>query len=190
MADLPSFSPARISGTWASHGELLPREINELQRQGVTPLALTYPHPIRAGYVCWMTPDRFEPESWAPHSRKAERAFLFLVRDGSGDAVDVVAWAPQTERIGTWLGRAWALGEETAYSPRLGDGLHVHRSPLSWLQCGRRGVVFLRAQAAALSLLDAGPLVAEDIEHGIELRDMLTIAPPRILVRTERRRAA
>jgi hypothetical protein len=66
----------------------------------------------------------------------------------------------------------------------------VWRSPLDWLRQGRRGIVLLRSHAAAYALDDTGPLMAEDLEHGLELRRLLTRPGPRILVRRSDRRAA
>jgi hypothetical protein len=55
---------------------------------------------------------------------------------------------------------------------------------------GREGIVLIRPQAAAHSLDEAGPLIAEDVPHAAELRRLMTRTGPRILVRTQGRRAA
>jgi hypothetical protein len=51
-------------------------------------------------------------------------------------------------------------------------------------------MVLIRPVAAAYFLDDAGPLLAEDLAHASELRQLLTRTGPRILVRAPDRRAA
>lgn len=75
------------------------------------------------------------------------------------------------------------MGEGTIFAPRLeSEALPVWRWPLDWLRADRRGIVLLKPQLAAQFLRDVGPLMAEDVEHGLELERQLTIAAPRIVV--------
>jgi hypothetical protein len=116
---------------------------------------------------------------------------VFLVEDSVGP-IDVVAWQPQAQRIGSWRGLAWGLGQDRAYDARIGhdDALPVWRSPLDWLRADRRGIVILRPGLAGHFLDDAGPLLAEDPEHGRELKRALARPGPRILVRASNLRRA
>jgi hypothetical protein len=184
------YSSARIEGTFATHPVLSNREAAWLARQGVTTKAMHDPEPVRAAQVVWTHPDRLE---LAQHlaSQPAVRAMLFLVTD-AGEAVDLVAWQPRTGQLGSWRGYAWGLGQEEAFCPRITDhdGLHVWRTPLQWLQAGRRGLAILRPRVAAELLADAGPLIAMDLEHGQELRQALQRPGPRILISAQAQRAA
>ena len=185
------FSPQRVGGTFAAHPTLLQREYDDLRRKGVAHTALASPSPLRRGRIVWTDLDRFVFEEHEPLWVTGEWAFLFLVTDGVGDAVDIVAWQPATNRIGTWRGLAWALGQDAIYAPRLSehDGLPVWTSPLDWLRGRRRGVVLIMPRLAADWLCDAGPLVAEDLDHALELSRVLSRPAPRILIPTVAGRA-
>ena len=179
-----------ILGTLQAHRTLLPREVHDLTRAGVPASALMKPHPLRAGYIVWVSAERFEFEHHISYG-KPERAFLFLVQDSEGAPLDVVAWQPQAQRLGSWLGRTWGLGEESIYQPRLtSDALPIWRTPLDWLRAHRRGCVLLQPKLAARFLDCAAPLQAEDIPHGHELRQVLTIPAPRIVIAVSCVRAA
>ena len=104
-------------------------------------------------------------------------------------AIDIVAWEVKTRRIGTWLGRAWALGQDRVFKPRLSDGLPVHRSPVNWLRLRGNGIVPLNYRLACRYLDAAGPLIAEDEKHRAELKQALTRPAPRILVTSQAKEA-
>ncbi|TDR93059.1 hypothetical protein [Enterovirga rhinocerotis] len=186
--------PSRIAGTFDANFGLSPRERGELHRLGISDAALDTSPPIRAGYVSFQGHDRFELEQHLRLSLSVRtvRAFLILAEDTAGEPEDIVAWLPALGRTATWLGRAWGIGSGGAYHPRLAEheGLPVWREPIAWLRAERRGVVLLKPRVAAGWLDDAGPLLAEDHEHGRELRAALTRPAPRILVPAEARRAA
>ena len=177
------FTPARLAGTFWANSNLLPREVTELARLGVPMDGLIGPPPIRAGYVLFDELG-FEFDHHDRHGREGVRAFLFAITDPQGVCRDIVAWSPQLNRTATWLGRAWALGEERVYAPRLTDhgALPVWRDPLGWLRANRKGICLIRPKSAVHHLDDAGPLLAEDPEHGAELRRLLARPAPRILV--------
>ncbi len=176
-------TPVRTAGTFDSHNDLRPHEVAELEGMGIPADALVGPIPVRSGYVVYDELG-FEFEQHHPHGMEGVRAFLFLVTDGQGVARDVVAWSPSLNKLTTWLNRAWALGEEAAYRPRLSPQgeLPVWRSPVGWLKAGRKGLCLVRPKAAAHYLDDAGPLLAEDMAHGAELKQLLTRPAPRILI--------
>ncbi|WP_262299650.1 hypothetical protein [Microvirga sesbaniae] len=182
-------SPARTAGTFNAISNLLPREVTEMERLGIPADALAGPTPVKASYIVFDN-GGFEFEHHHKHGVEGVRAFLFLVSDSLGLARDVVAWAPQMNRLATWLGLAWALGEELAYRPRLSDGLPVWRSPVEWLRARRDGLCLVRSHVAAHYLDCAGPLLAEDAAHGAELRQLLTRPAPRILIPSSSRKTA
>jgi hypothetical protein len=175
--------PSQVGVFYNNLSLLIRDEIDHLVQQGVPTSALSHPMPLRAADIVWVAEGRFEFPNYLPCDALRECALLFLVEDSGGAPLDIVAWAPSTDRIGSWLGYAWGLGEETIYAPRLECvALPVWRSPLDWLRANRRGVVLLKPQLAAQFLRDVGPLMAEDVEHGLELERQLTIAAPRIVV--------
>jgi len=102
---------------------------------------------------------------------------------GFGGLIDLAAWEPASFHIASWLGRAFAISEQQIEAPHL-EPLPVWRSPLEWLRAGRRGIVILRPEIAWLRLADV-PILAENVEHGVELRRLLT-SPfrPQIFVRS------
>ena len=71
----------------------------------------------------------------------------------------------------------------------------IYRTPLEWLQAGGEGCVMLKPESPAACQWLAragGPFVAQDIEHGREIRAMLgpVAARHRILVPQAEARAA
>jgi hypothetical protein len=188
---LTLITPVRTAGTFNSGNNLLPREVEELERLGIPPDALAGPIPVRAGFVVF-DEYGFEFEQHSKHGTEGARAFLYLVTDHQGVARDFIAWAPQLGKLTTWLNRAWALGEEKINDPRLTDhgALPVHRTPVGWLKARREGICLVRPQAAAHWLCDAGPLLAEDKAHGDELDQILTRPAPRIIIPSQFKKAS
>ena len=193
-----AYIPSRVAGTFNAMFDLTPREREDLIRNGVSENIIDKPTPIRAGMVRFVDSQTFVFEQHDRLSLQARhgRAFLFLVEDDGGDPLDIVAWTPTSNRhrLATWAGRAWGLGRDEAFVPRVAehDALPIHRDPLAWLRAGRRGCVILRPRLAADVLCDASPLLAEDTEHGVQLRRELSRPAPRIIVPsgTQRRTAA
>ncbi|ANY78465.1 hypothetical protein BB934_09670 [Microvirga ossetica] len=171
-----------MSGTFDASNNLLPRDVEAFVRSGVAPDTLAGPVPVRAGYVVFDALG-FEFDHHT-NTEAGVRAYLFLILDHQGVARDVVAWAPKRKLLATWLGRAWALGEECAFSTRLTEhrALPVWRSPINWLRAGRKGVCLVRPEAAAHYLCDAGPFLAEDAAHGAEIKQLLTRPAPCIVL--------
>lgn len=89
---------------------------------------------------------------------------------------DYVAW-PLTdpESFATAMGvndGADVLGPQNMVQRR-GSPLLVHRTPLAWLQAGCEGCVLLKPGARHWLHRAGGPFIAEDADHGLELRDLL-----------------
>src|SRR3712207_6306443 len=141
----PLFTPTRTAGTFEAHASLHPREAAELARHGIPSEVLA---DLRAGYVVFDALG-FEFEHHDLHGKEGVRALLFLIADGHGVARDIVAWTPQDGRVATWLNRAWALGEEAVFAPRLSSQgeLPIWRTPLGWLTAGRKGLCLVRPEA-------------------------------------------
>jgi hypothetical protein len=109
------------------------------------------------------------------------------------DPVDIAVWQPRTARLGSYFGRAFALGQDqidSAATYFAEGGLLVHRSPLDWLRAGRKGIVIMRPEWAAERLRNVPRLIAADVGHGRELRRLLTPKIPEIFVPVREREAA
>jgi hypothetical protein len=181
--DSTEISSEFIIGTFTAQALPSPSEVDMFEREGIAVETLHKPTPIRIGRVVF-TANGFEIEPFYYQEADGEQAYLFIVADRQGCACDIIAWALESGRVAAWLNRAWALGQETIHRPRLTNhrGLHVWRSPWGWLRASRNGIVPIRASAVPFQLDCAGPLIAEDVPHGLELQKMLTPAIPRILV--------
>ncbi len=177
------FTPTYIAATFDYLPNLTRYEVDRLHARGVPVSALVGPPPVKTGYVVF-DQHGFEFEHHSPWGTEGTRAFLFLVSDPWGTARDIVAWCSKTGQLATWLGQAWALGEDTIFAPRLShhEALPVWRDPLRLLQANRDGLVLVRPRAAAHYLADIEPLLAEDTLHGLELQELLTRPCPRIIV--------
>jgi hypothetical protein len=151
---------------------------------GVAQINLAVPDMVLAAQVVFLENSfAFQDELDEPEDVTA--AFVTICRDENGDAIDLAAWAPSTERMATWLGRAWAIDQFRMLSPRLSDhgALPVFQTPLQWLQAGRKGIVILDHYKAQWRIAYLGcRLIVDDVAHGQSLRRALTIKPPKILI--------
>jgi hypothetical protein len=136
---------------------------------------------VNVDEIVWLPRKTFEFARYKK-SHEASSACIFVVRDQFVEPLDIVAWQATTGRVATWLGRAALIGEDQLFAPRLAEGLQVHETPLEWFRQRRAGVVVIDKTRAATMLRDAGPLLASSFEHGKELRQMLRVTAPRILV--------
>lgn len=194
-----STTPQRTAGTFRAQRPLRTRGLDQLISLGVRPEVLQHGNGLRAGHVIWLPQQRFAFQQHLPASHAdvgGEPAVLILVADPGGRAVDIAAWVPATGRLASWLGRAWALGQAacdrpTSHASAL-EPLPVWPDPIGWLNAGQHGLVLLGLHAAAAHLRAAGPLLAQSLAHGRQLRSVLPGRTPRILVTTPsaHRRAA
>jgi hypothetical protein len=105
-----------------------------------------------------------------------------------GDIVDLVAWQPS--KLECWALRRGAATWLGAIGPQLldPDPVPIWRTPLAWLQAGGEGLCLLSQvlHDRQRVLLGIRHILAEDVEHGRELRDTLLrpIWQPIISVRT------
>ncbi len=108
-------------------------------------------------------------------------AFVVIARDDMGDSADLVAFEPKAGWTAPWLGHVPMLGLHDLLAQRDDGPLRVHRGMLEWLQDDRAGVVIL-APGEARRILEGQTLQADDLDHGEELRRLLTPPRPRIVV--------
>jgi hypothetical protein len=94
--------------------------------------------------------------------------------------------------LASLYGRVALLGQESIHAPRFNDkqALRVHPTALAWLMAGRDGVVVVNPRKAAPLLRDAEPLEVASAAFGQRLRNLLTLAPPRIYAPAAEIRAA
>ncbi|MBR1197808.1 hypothetical protein JQ574_17570 [Bradyrhizobium sp. AUGA SZCCT0158] len=159
---------------------LTQREIDRFAKLKISAPNLGVPWPVLADRVV------FERKFFVfadDADETGELAFTFAVISNAG-FIDIVAWHPTTDRLATWFGHAFALGERQVHHPNpLFSGLPVFRSPIGWLRNGRRGIVIVRDNFARTVLARVPLLIAEDEEHQRDLEKVLPVNPgPRIIV--------
>ena len=161
--------------------------------------------PLRQAHIDWLVIRHGVPgmalacdgdgDGWLLATAKVERvgqrfhfrpedgtgAFAIVARDDVGWGVDIVAWEPRAGWVAPWLGEVPALGLQDLLAQRNGGPLRVHRGVLEWLRDGRNGLVIL-APADCRRLLGNLTVQADDVEHGTDLRRILTAPTPRIVV--------
>ena len=103
-------------------------------------------------------------------------ALIIQVRNEVGDVADLLAFRSNGQWA-VWLGQVPVLGLEHALLPRLSEGLPVHRTILEYYRAGRKGTFILDKERSRFSLACAGPLLAEDKEHGEQLARDLSYQP-------------
>ncbi len=133
------------------------------------------------------------PDGWFDPDPDGAGHVAILVCTFPADPVDVAVWQPRSTRLGSYMGRAFALGEDQIENPATyfaDGGLAVHRTPLDWLRAGRQGICIIRHARAHIRLRHVPKLIAADVAHGRELRRLLTPKLPEIFVHARERRAA
>jgi hypothetical protein len=164
-------------------------EFDALRTRGVPVRALVEPDlPACAAVEFVGGTDYFEIVD--ADSEGSVRALIFLALDELGDPVDLIAWSRKRKQCAAYLGRAWLLGLENLYAPRIIDGgtLEVCADPLAWLRGGRRGVVIVSPQRAAPLLRDAAEGEGLIVNSEAERRALMAILhrqSPRVIVRAQ-----
>jgi hypothetical protein len=113
-------------------------EIGWLLDQDISDTAILEPEPLRAGKVRFLGKQTFD---FARFSDIGERALVIVADE------DLIAWQPRTGTLATWRGATFALGQEAIFNPATyfsSGALHVHETPLQWLQADRQGIVIVR----------------------------------------------
>jgi hypothetical protein len=162
-------------------------ELRWLRGQGVSRAAILYSWPIGATNVTFHG-KAFELDA------TGERVLTFLVED-CGEAIDIAAWQPRTGKLATWLGAGFAIGQEAIFNPATYfacGALHVHETPLQWLQAEREGIVILRPDLANAYLANRPRLACSDAAYARQVEQWLQPPKPtvEIFVAVEERAAA
>ncbi len=162
-------------------------------RASVTPAQDRHLHalgiPTEARLMCGTA--RIQPEGKFYQPDDGIMAVITPIIDG-GEVVDLLAWNTDCPaRWWTRTGAHWALGADALDRLWLGDRLKVFRSPRSWLQAGApyNAVMVLDWDIARLHIPRV-EIVAEDLEHGLELDRLLCIPAQHPLISVPARAAA
>jgi hypothetical protein len=140
-----------------------------------------YERAARLGLAGKLGPAQFEAVLWrgnrfemAQHVKEqdgAEIAFLFPAFDAEGEIADVVAWAPETGKTATLLGKIGTLGIDAMWEYRLTPPV-VHETLLEWLLAPEDGFCILDPKIAARDL-DGVTVAAVDRDAALRLRARL-----------------
>jgi hypothetical protein len=132
---------AAVQRRW---GALNKPQARWLTRQGVSAAAILEPTPIGAAQVRFLDGGTFTVSG-----TDGTGALTFRVQNVDGDDFDLVAWSPGAAQIGSWYGRAFALGQDWIDNPATyfaGDALRVHAGPLAWLKANRDGICIIKPE--------------------------------------------
>lgn len=114
-------------------------ELDAFRRAGVAALALATPWAMKVASGNIGSDGRFDADP------NGERWFSFEELDVG----DVVFWQPSSDRIASWCGRAFALGEAIIDEPStygFDCSLNIFADPMDWLRADRDGIVILPNQ--------------------------------------------
>jgi hypothetical protein len=81
------------------------------------------------------------------------------------EAEDAVYWQPQSGKLATWNGRAFALGEDAIYNAEtyaFDCHLNIFPDPLEWLRDGCDGIVVLDWSRAFDTLRDCPRIAVQE----------------------------
>lgn len=162
-----------------------------LKRHAVPVLALAHDGDglgvaIAEAYVEFDDRGRFEFLE-PPLADDAERALIVVARDESAP-LDLIAWAPKTDRVATYNGLCAVLGAHMLADLGIDQVVQVQTGLLGWLKAGRTGIVIIDP-AHAWRVVDGDVLGAADVEHGLSLRRALQPPAPRIVIPNAREAA-
>ena len=163
------------------HG--LYRALSSVKKLGVTPESI-----VGGGFIAAL---RIRPEGdlYVPDPQghwsiiqPVLRTLAGVDRSLPSNVTDLVAWRPTDpakwwlrDGAGDYLGSVSPPTTLTHVYP-----LPFHRTPLAWLKSGCVGICILDDANARISLpgfiID---VLAEDYDHGVELREVLNPAPPK-----------
>lgn len=155
-------------------------ELRWLRSQGASQSAILRPWPLGATNVR-LDDDAFELDT------NGERVLTFLVED-CGEVMDIAAWQPRTGQLATWFGAGFAIGQEAIFNPAtyFADGaLHVHESPLQWLQAEREGIVIVRPALVHAYLANCQRLAFSDACFARKVRQWLEPPKPTVEIMVE-----
>jgi hypothetical protein len=112
-AHVRRFSATKTAAIFWNSGEVWQREADDLARYGAPPALRKLSVPVRADFIV-LEQNGFVLERDSPKKGEGVRAFLFLLTDEDGEALNIIAWVPQLNRFSTWIGHDPADDEDEA----------------------------------------------------------------------------
>lgn len=150
------------SGTWQGLAYSMTAELEWLFAHGVAPDAMAEPWPIRSARVVFDGLHGFD------FTRDGEPAIIFKAED-CGEEIDLIAWQPRTEKLASWHGNTFCLGDldqiDNPATYFMDGALRIHADPLDWLRASREGIVVLRRDFAYAHLRFCPRIVCDDLSH-------------------------
>jgi hypothetical protein len=135
-------------------------QIRRLMSEGVSADALTDPWPIGAARV------RFDGNTFDVNP-EGEQALIFRCED-HGETVDLIAWSPGSNQIGSWRAVGFCIGDlDGIWNPANyfgGSALRIHADPIAWLKANREGIVIADPRQCYAMLRFARRLSFADVE--------------------------
>lgn len=165
---------AELDAGWLAIFER-PDGIRRLLAKGIHRRALLWPKPLGP---------------WSPIGLDGDDVLLPVT--WRGDLIDIVSFHPDRPyRWRTRRGTATLLGDRAVrWAFHLDRAVHVHATPLDWLQAGRTGAVVLDPTTARFDLATTPKLIVDDEVFAKRLQRMLTAPAPRFEIRLARGAAA
>jgi hypothetical protein len=109
-----------------------------------------------------------------------EKALILRATDRD-EVIDLIAWSPHTDHVGSFRGLAFCLGDQDQlFNPAswfAGGGLHVHASPPDWLKADRSGIVIVDPNQTYAMLRHVPRLVFTDAKLARQVKEW--VQPPR-----------
>jgi hypothetical protein len=160
-------------------------DLEAFRRAGIDIMALATPAAMQIARGHAAHDGLFEPEPCGDQ--------WLAFREHGAD--DIVFWHRRTDRLASWSGRAFALGEDIIDQPQTYSfdcALNIFADPIDWLRARRDGIVVLPTQwpFAFDRLRDVPRVAVAEPLLAVYRRHMKPAHLPELLVIPERRAAA
>ncbi len=160
-------------------------QVRWLIAQGVSDEAMLSPWLLKAASVKFLGGGTFE---FNDRDGRGERAIVFRAND-HGEPIDLLAWSARTNRLASWRGAAFCLGDvDDCFNPgswALGGGLRVHLTPLDWLKADRDGIVIVNPALSYSCLRNRPRLVVGDALHAKRIQQWIKPPKPCVEIHVE-----
>jgi hypothetical protein len=96
-------------------------ELAKLKAAGVNLVHVGLPDPMLVAQVVYWEDGSFLFSDEFNRAEEVAPAFTILCQGDDGEAIDIAAWSPSSNRLATWAGRAWAIDQWRLLQPRIND---------------------------------------------------------------------
>jgi hypothetical protein len=149
-------SLASVQFQWGLANE---NQILWLLDQGIDADAITDPYPIGTARVS------FQGNVFDVDPTDGVHALTFRCSDHDA-IIDLIAWQPESGRIGSWCGVGFCIGAvDDIWNPGTyfgGTALRIHATPIEWLKANREGIVIVHPKLTHAYLANAPCVVLPD----------------------------